>query len=213
LDELPIEVCHLSKLVELHAANNRLTCLPHAIAFLGDLKKLYVQKNFISLIPEGLSKCVKLEVIDVSCNQVEIFPNSFASLPIKELYCEQNNLLRHLPVKSLQDVEVLSLKEMAARFILTSLRDSSSLLRIEVKYNQKAQDILSSAKECCICGKPFLDTWLECVRFVDARKVIGTKNNSGIIPLRGLLCTYKCFNSEGHDFYGIAQIETNESEL
>ena len=24
LDELPIEICHLSKLVELHAANNRL---------------------------------------------------------------------------------------------------------------------------------------------------------------------------------------------
>ncbi len=33
-----------------------------------------------------------------------------AGLSLKELYCEQNNLLHHLPVQSVQDEEVLPLK-------------------------------------------------------------------------------------------------------
>ena len=40
-------------------------------------------------------------------------------------------------------------------------------------------------------------------QFSQALKI---KSNVGIIPLRGLLCSYKCFNSEGHDFYGIANV-------
>ena len=35
---------------------------------------------------------------------------------------------------------------------------------------------------------------------------LGTKNSPGIIPIRGLLCSYKCFNVEGHDYFGVAQV-------
>ena len=34
----------------------------------------------------------------------------FAALPLKELYCEENPLLNHIPVHSVQEEEVLSLK-------------------------------------------------------------------------------------------------------
>lgn len=29
-------------------------------------------------------------------------------------------------------------------------------------------------------------------------------NLSGLIPVRALLCSYRCFNSSGHDYYGVA---------
>eukprot|EP00794_Sanderia_malayensis_P019072 gene19072-20987_t len=207
LTELPVEICHLLKLVELHAANNQLQSLPGAIAFLRDLKKIYIQKNQIEYLPEGLSKCKRLEVLDISVNSLRYFPGELVKLSLKELYCEQNNLLQHLPVESIQDEEVLPLKELTARFILTSLKDSSSYLRMKIMYNQVAQNMLSAASDCAVCGNPFLNTWLECVRFVDSAKVLGTKTKCGLIPLRGLICSYKCFNREGHDYYGIAQVE------
>lgn len=37
-------------------------------------------------------------------------------------------------------------------------------------------------------------------------QVLRTKTKPGIIPIRGLLCSYKCFNSEGHDYFGIAYV-------
>ena len=30
------------------------------------------------------------------------------------------------------------------------------------------------------------------------------KCNNSVIPVRALLCSYRCFNSEGHQFYGVA---------
>ena len=39
-----------------------------------------------------------------------VYPSQFAGLPLKELYCEENPLLHHVPVHSVQEEEVLSLK-------------------------------------------------------------------------------------------------------
>ena len=33
------------------------------------------------------------------------------------------------------------------------------------------KEMLSYAMECPVCGESFLNTWLECVRFVDSKKV------------------------------------------
>jgi len=42
--------------------------------------------------------------------------------------------------------------------------------------------------------------------FSDAFQILRTRTKTGIIPVRGLLCSYKCFNSEGHDYFGIAYV-------
>lgn len=44
-------------------------------------------------------------------------------MPLEELHCEENPLLSHLPVHSIQEEEVLSLKEIAARYVMTALKD------------------------------------------------------------------------------------------
>ena len=47
----------------------------------------------------------------------------FSVLPLKELYCEENPLLQHVPVHSVQEEEVLSLKEYTARYVMKELKD------------------------------------------------------------------------------------------
>lgn len=64
--------------------------------------------------------------------------------------------------------------------------------------------MLAQSSKCAVCGESFLNTWLECVRFVDAREDLKLNNLSGLIPVRALLCSYRCFNSSGHDYYGVA---------
>ncbi|EDO36580.1 predicted protein [Nematostella vectensis] len=206
LKSLPTEICHLINLTEFHAADNQITSLPEDIAFLRNLSKLFVQKNYIEELPEGLAKCTRLSTLDISANRLRIFPAELSHLPLKELYCEENNLLRHIPVHSQQEDEVLSLKELTARCVLKGLKDGRSYIRRTIRHYPKIQEMLQYASECAVCGESFLNTWLECVHFVDARKTLKTKTNTRIIPVRGLLCSYKCFNSEGHDYFGIAQV-------
>lgn len=208
ITELPCEICHLSELEELNLNSNLLQGLPFDIAFLRKLKKLNLRKNRIEVIPDGLCQCNKLQVLDVAGNRIKSFPAEFEKLPLKELYCEENNLLRHLPVRSTQGEEVLTLKELTGRFISTALKDSTSDMRVQIKFYPELEEMLKSTLSCAVCGEPFLNTWLECVQFVDGKKMLGTRNNPGIVPVRGLLCSYTCFNRGDHDFFGIAHVES-----
>jgi hypothetical protein len=148
-----------------------------------------------------------------------------------------------------------------------------SYLRRAIRHYPNIREMLSQSSKCAVCGESFLNTWLECVRFMDAHKVrsgqrrwgwgwggggegeavrdrreeegeakrtgnyesaeleciessffcclvqyqwnlhlilvtilqeLAAQNHTGTIPLRALLCSYKCFNSAGHSYYGVA---------
>ncbi|BFZ13292.1 hypothetical protein BsWGS_16331 [Bradybaena similaris] len=204
ITELPIEFCTLSVLRELHIAGNKLTSLPLEIGYLTGLEKLYLQQNKIRELPEGLSKCYRLRYLDVAANQISIFPTELANLPLRELYCEENPLLHNMPVHSLQEEEVLSLKELCARFVSRELKNRSSHMRKVLKLYPDVGAMLAQCSKCAVCGNAFLNTWLECVQFVDVRKDLKMTSMSGLIPVRALLCSYKCFNAPGHSYYGVA---------
>ncbi|PIK48392.1 hypothetical protein BSL78_14752 [Apostichopus japonicus] len=243
LTSLPSELCALSHLEEFHAANNQLTSLPLEFGFLAKLKKVHLQKNKIKELPEGLSKCGCLEVIDVAGNDLRIFPSELHKMPLKELYCEENPLLDQLPVQSVQEDEVLTLKELTARYIVKQLKESCvynvllaycnnvpplclqierrrlvkvagkyfyednpawSFMRRAIRHYPDIRDMLAQASKCALCGGAFLNTWLECVCFIDGHKELKLENSPGRIPMRALLCSYKCFNTPGHHFYGVA---------
>jgi len=205
ITELPTETCQLSKLTELNINCNKLQRLPDKIAFLKDLKKLRARKNMITELPEGLLQCSKLEILDIAANCIKSFPNEILKLSLQELHCEENNLLKHLPVHSIQQQEVLTLKEQVARFILLQLKQSDSVLKKQIKYFPELGDQLNLGSVCIVCGRPFLDTWLECVQFIHSQKMLHTKNNAGIIPITSHLCSYQCFNQPDHDFFAIAK--------
>ncbi|XP_061162754.1 leucine-rich repeat-containing protein 69-like [Saccostrea echinata] len=204
LTELPVEMCALLRLEEFHAANNQLTSLPLEFGFLVNLEKLHLQKNKIRELPESLGKCYKLRTLDIAANELRIFPTELSALPLKEMYCEENPLLQHIPVHSVQEEEVLSLKEINARYIMKELKDRWSYLRRAIRHYPQIKEMLAQASKCAVCGESFLNTWLECVCFVDAKEDLKLNNLSGLIPVRALLCSYRCFNSSGHDYYGVA---------
>ena len=70
--------------------------------------------------------------------------------------------------------------------------------------------MLALASKCALCNSLFLNTWLECVHFIDSRTIVknsrsvsndeqsrnGVWSTPGKIPVRALLCSYRCFNSQ-----------------
>ncbi|XP_062518030.1 leucine-rich repeat-containing protein 69-like [Corticium candelabrum] len=204
LTVLPPEIGRLNELRELNVSDNLLTLLPDEISHLKKLKKLYLQKNKLPRLNHNIEGCVALLVVDVSVNELVSFPYEIKSLSLNELYCEANPLLQELPVSSEQEDEVLCLREAAARIVLKSLKDRTSRSRVLLKFHPELRKSLAAARKCAVCRESFLNTWLECVQFVSSRKVLGVKNNAGVIPLRVLLCSYRCFNVGAHNYYGVA---------
>ncbi|XP_064641390.1 leucine-rich repeat-containing protein 69-like isoform X1 [Lineus longissimus] len=169
--ELPVELCAVTTLREMRAAGNKLNGLPLEFGFLINLEKLYLQKNRIKELPESLGKMYNLRVLDIAANQLRIFPTELASLPLKELYCEENPLLDNIPVHSIQEEEVLSLKEMCARYVMKELKNRWSYLRRSIRHFPQIREMLAQSSRCAVCGESFLNTWLECVQFIDGKKV------------------------------------------
>lgn len=46
-----------------------------------------------------------------------------------------------------------------------------SYIKRAIRHFPKVQEMLQYASDCAVCGQSFLNTWLECVHFVDAHKV------------------------------------------
>ncbi|XP_053251653.1 leucine-rich repeat-containing protein 69 [Podarcis raffonei] len=204
LQKIPKEFCYLRKLCELHLFNNSITALPEEIKYLRKLKILILARNQIEELPDGLCKLKRLRVLDVAGNNIQIFPTAMEDLELEELYCESNPLLQKHPVSAIQEEDILTLKELTARFILDQLEKKNFNLHRALKQNLNAQKMLAHKQECAQCRRGFLGMWLECVQFVDIRQRMKTSRNLELLPVKALLCSYKCFNHSGHELFGIA---------
>ena len=45
------------------------------------------------------------------------------------------------------------------------------MVKSKLKKFPEVEDLLNDGLDCALCRNPFLNTWLECVRFVDSKKV------------------------------------------
>ncbi|XP_035039608.2 leucine-rich repeat-containing protein 69 [Hippoglossus stenolepis] len=203
LEEVPAELGHLTKLSEMNLTSNRLSRLPEQLYQCRGLTKLHVARNQLTSLPEGIGALEKLQVLDVAGNKLSMFPVEFHLVPLKELHCEGNRFVHCEPMPSTQDAEVLALKELVARFVLWENRNKFSLIQRMLPHYPHLTALLANGSCCAVCLRPFLTTWLECVHFVSLRKDMRIKS-SLTIPVRALLCSYKCFNTEGHSYYGVA---------
>ncbi|XP_026202870.1 leucine-rich repeat-containing protein 69 [Anabas testudineus] len=203
LEEVPDELGLLTELSEINLTSNQLSFLPKQLYQCKDLTKLHVARNKLTSLPEGIRALTKLQVVDVAGNKLSMFPIEFHLLPLKELYCEGNRFVRCEPVSSVQNVEVLTLKELVARFVLSEDRNRSSLVHRMLPHYPSLSALLASGSCCAVCLGPFLTTWLECVHFVNLRKDMKMRR-SLTIPVRALLCSYTCFNRKGQVYYGVA---------
>uniref|UniRef100_A0A3P8T0U7 Leucine-rich repeat protein SHOC-2 n=1 Tax=Amphiprion percula TaxID=161767 RepID=A0A3P8T0U7_AMPPE len=196
LEEVPVEIGHLASLSEINLTSNKLSQLPQQLYQCKELTKLYAARNKLTSLPEK-----KLQVLDVAGNKLTMFP--FHLLPLKELYCEGNRFIQCELMLSVQDAEVLSLKELVARFVLQEDRKRFSLIHRMLPHYPSLAALLACGSCCAVCLGPFLTTWLECVHFIRLKKDMKMKTLL-TVPVRALLCSYKCFNREGHSYYGVA---------
>ncbi|MBN3305647.1 LRC69 protein, partial [Amia calva] len=203
LEEVPSQLGSLKELLELHLARNKLSHLPQELCLLSNLTRLNLARNQLRGLPEGLHRLSRLRVMDVAGNQLKMFPVHFQQLQLEQLHCEENPFIQKEPVESVQQEEALTLKETTARLILREQRCRSSVVPVLVQ-NPSLQALLSQAGHCAVCSQGFLSIWLECVHFLNIKKDMKVASSSHTIPVRVLLCSYKCFNSRGHGYYGVA---------
>ncbi|XP_070968703.1 leucine-rich repeat-containing protein 69 [Oncorhynchus clarkii lewisi] len=205
LEELPVEIGFLKKMVEMNLTNNKLSRLPKQIYSLSQLARLYLARNNLTELPEGVIGLMKLRVLDVAGNRLSMFPVDFQLLTLNELLCEGNTFVKNKLMESVQAVEVLSLKELSARQILVEDKSRLGVVHRALSYHPGLSLLLADWGRCSLCLQPFLTTWLECVRFINLRKDM-KMSRPQTVPVRVLLCSYKCFNKSGHSYYGVASV-------
>ncbi|XP_023581855.1 leucine-rich repeat-containing protein 69 isoform X2 [Trichechus manatus latirostris] len=176
-----------TKIVTLNG--KKITKMPSALEKLSGLKILSLKNNLIPKV------CPEISTL-----------TQFQNLQLKEFYCEGNPLVLRQPVHAVEQEDVWSLQEIASRFVMNQLAENNPLLMQAIECYPQIRNIISRGKECAICGKSFLTTCLECVEFVPPSKNWKISKNLQLIPLRILICSYKCFNQRGPDLFGIAQV-------
>ena len=179
-----------------------------------ELKSLIVHRNQLLELSESITNLKSsLKILDVACNYLRIFPSKFHTLQLKEFFAEGNPFLQRTPIHSIQESEILTLKEICARHAMAELRHSTPTLqptlRDRLQHAKRAKEILMLCTECQYCHNYFLNTWLECVEFLDVTRAFkGIKTSASptvsLVPQRALLCSYECFNSPGHNYFGVA---------
>ncbi|XP_025289407.3 leucine-rich repeat-containing protein 69 isoform X3 [Canis lupus familiaris] len=185
---------------------NRLLSLPEEIKFLKKLQKLVLIRNNIEVLPEGLCDLQNLRILDIAGNIIQILPSGFQNLKLREFYCEGNPLFLMKPVNAIQQEDAWSLQEITSRFIMNELEGKSPFIMQAIQRHPQVRNIISQRRKCAICGKYFLTIWLECVEFVPPPKNWKISRNLKLVPLRILICSYKCFNKRGLNLFGIAQV-------
>ncbi|XP_053102046.1 leucine-rich repeat-containing protein 69 isoform X5 [Hemicordylus capensis] len=193
LSNLPVEIHRLENLECVSLDNNQLQCIPKELCYLRKLRKLYLSHNSIITLPEEIGYLTKLKVLILSRNQIEELPDGLSKL----------KRLRVLDVAG-NNIQLFPTAEITARFILAHLKDKDLFLQRAIKKNSEVQKILSEQRECVQCGYGFLSMWLECVQFVDIKQGTKTSRNLQLLPVRALLCSYKCFNRRDRGLFGIA---------
>lgn len=216
LVELPREIGLCTRLLELHLGFNSLTRLPLEIGYLTHLTQLILHRNHLLEVPESVTNLrSSLKQLDIACNDLRIFPSKFHTMNLHEFHSEGNPLLQRAPIHSVQENEILTLKEICARRAMSELcnpaDDARPSLRERLQHNGKAKDILMQCTECQFCHNYFLNTWLECVEFIDVQRTFkGIRPHQttiATIPQRVLLCSYKCFNNPDHSYFGVAFVQ------
>ncbi|CAI5690648.1 unnamed protein product [Oreochromis niloticus] len=96
-----------------------------------------------------------------------------------------------------------TLKELVVRFVLREDRNRFSLIHVMLLHCPNLKTLLDTASSCAVCCSPFLTTWLHCVHFVNLKKDLKMRSML-TIPVCALLCSYGCFNTEGHAYFGVA---------
>nr|XP_031547005.1 leucine-rich repeat-containing protein 69 isoform X2 [Vicugna pacos] len=176
-----------TKIVTLNG--KKMTKMPSVLGNLPGLKTLRLQNNMIP------SMCPEISAL-----------TQFQNLKLREFYCEGNPLFLKKPVHAVKQEDIWSLQEITSRFIMNQLAEENHFLMRAIEWYPQVRSIISQGRKCAICGRSFLTIWLECVEFFPPSKNWKISRNLQLVPLRILICSYKCFDQRDPNLFGIAQV-------
>lgn len=183
------------------------------------LERLSVPNNLLLKLPEKISRMANLRYLDVALNRLRYLPRNFdlqLRRPVRdgknpqnafEFHCEKNPFIQSSLIASKYVPEPLSLKELSQREVLKLLQKRITppencpvkrYLAFEKRYTDSISELTEIAQYCPICKLAFISSWLECIQFFSG---VG----KGIdFPINARICSYSCFKTPGHDFFGLA---------
>ncbi|XP_059730485.1 leucine-rich repeat-containing protein 69 isoform X2 [Bos taurus] len=202
---IPQEISRLKNLRCLSINHNQLASIPRELCFLENLSELQLNYNQLVCIPKEIKFLKKLRKLLLSRNNIKSLPE-FQDLKLREFYCEGNPLFLKQPVSAIKQEDVWSLQEITSRFIMNQLAEKNPFLMKAIKWYPQVRSIISQGRKCAICEKFFLTIWLECVEFFPPSKNWKISRNLQLVPLRILICSYKCFYQRNPNIFGIAQV-------
>jgi hypothetical protein len=137
LDELPDDICQLTKLSDLRVYKNNLTSIPENIGNLKSLERLYLNDNKITKLPESICELTNLKHLILSMNRISKLPNCIEQLQNLLRIEIRNNLLSSLPIGivRLQNLKVLELDNNEFEMLPDDIVDLQQLKTLSVSNN------------------------------------------------------------------------------
>uniref|UniRef100_A0A3P8T4N4 Leucine rich repeat containing 69 n=1 Tax=Amphiprion percula TaxID=161767 RepID=A0A3P8T4N4_AMPPE len=192
IQRLPPEIKSLTKLQHLSVLDNKLEEVPVEIGHLASLSEINLTSNKLSQLPQQLYQCKELTKLYAARNKLTSLPE----VGIHFFLTVVRNWVGRF-------ASYFGKTELVARFVLQEDRKRFSLIHRMLPHYPSLAALLACGSCCAVCLGPFLTTWLECVHFIRLKKDMKMKTLL-TVPVRALLCSYKCFNREGHSYYGVA---------
>ena len=171
-------------------------------------------------------------------NEITVFP---PDLPECRLLCEMNPLVEEVPVGAIKEDQPLALGEIAARMVMNWSRKNDTLEKLLKEFPALqssgrcyicGNNFLSVWLECVKFANVETAGLIRNVFQNDLVRIFESLNYDWIrarsnkrvkpkthvscttkrLPIKGFLCSYKCFNQTGHNYYGLA-ISQSRKEL
>lgn len=152
--EIPEEIGMCKELREIDLSYNLIRYLPRSVAGLKKLNTLQLGGNLMRKVPCFLGKLHSLKYLNISNNPIMTIPLEILKLPfLLSLNCNGCNL--RLIEKRFEVVGAMTLKETVGRNIIRKN------LRVRRNITLSLQELLLSVKECCFCGGPFFNYFVD----------------------------------------------------
>ncbi|XP_031802828.1 leucine-rich repeat-containing protein 69 isoform X1 [Sarcophilus harrisii] len=201
LTGIPKELCTLPYLSELHLNYNQIVSIPEEFQTMKNLEKLSLARNLIEVFPVVLCSMSNLKILDIAGNLIQLLPRKIRRMKLGGFYCEENPFLKKLPMFIEERLEVLPLKEIAARFIMNELSEDDPLYQQTVARFPKILEILANDKECMLCGKYILSSGIAGVIFMPPMKNWKTSTDIKELPHETVICSQSCFKERTPDIF------------
>uniref|UniRef100_A0A5F8GRB1 Leucine rich repeat containing 69 n=1 Tax=Monodelphis domestica TaxID=13616 RepID=A0A5F8GRB1_MONDO len=181
---IPKELCSLTFLYEIQLNYNQIVSIPEEFRDMKNLSRLSLARNCIKEFPIVLCVLKKLRVLDLAGNFIQTVPKELQDMKLRVFFCEENPFVKKHPIYIEQKEDILTLKEITARYILNEMTEQDPWYLQGIEDFPEILNILARKRTCVLCGKRVLFPDIKCVTFKhQAKKMKKTKNLMNISNL------------------------------